>query len=691
MNNKDVLDMLKRTYSDNAPDVLHNLDFNKIEKEETKVIPVRRRYYTAAAIYAAACLVVAIALPFLIGRGSDDPKPIPGQSMTNSESVMTGDNTRENDPPETKVPVEIMTEDTDIIDEFMEALDRAVAEGRITGSYDKKECVNVTSLDVFEETGARLFKFADSYRTFIYADGEAYEVLKNEYDPGTTGVAPCDLDGDGNTELLLSVPTNFKRVETKFVLFSLESKTSETIGSITYNIATVTKDIDNEGRTVYPVNDVVFTVDTDNRFMLMPQAGDKLYGYIEVVDGKPAFVLAESTETDTSESPADTVVSKTEADEPETVTIAPVKPEPENKLETIATDKPEMEPETEEKPIIAEPMVSTTKHTTPVETTAPKVTEPPVTTRPSDGLEPDRTYDDPADATKLRFFADKTMTQEYASHKDIPHGAKVYYVLDSVPGYICTNLTMNVYEMGCEKEKIDGTYSYNNYFINTYDGDELEYQLTNVLGGDFDQNGEYNLKDVINALWYIARHPNWYYVYGSNGYASILDYTCDGRTNMLDVSGMMREIAGWNVERSGMTIYRYNAEGVCSFNHLLPLDNAEIVNDFAPKYASGTGYVSVLDGYIVVESVDESKYYNFTDELLTKYTSDFFEDYDLVIFCIPNMKGSGTLIDKVMYNYNKGIVYNYEFNDDCELAVGEPKTVFLPVKKSIGVSEFVPG
>lgn len=107
MKNKDVLDILKRTYSQKAPDILPNLRFDMVEKEEVVLPPIRRRYIAAVAIYTAACLVIVSVLPFVI-RNSVDPERKP---PSNSNIVVETDLTRM-DVPEDSTYDEMIKDET---------------------------------------------------------------------------------------------------------------------------------------------------------------------------------------------------------------------------------------------------------------------------------------------------------------------------------------------------------------------------------------------------------------------------------------------------------------------------------------------------------------------------------------------------------------------------------------------------
>ncbi|MBE6708037.1 MAG: hypothetical protein E7578_02190 [Ruminococcaceae bacterium] len=71
MKNKEVIEIIRESYSERSPDVLQNLRFDSIEKTKTKEIPVRRRYIAVAAVYIAACIVIVCILPFITSMKKD--------------------------------------------------------------------------------------------------------------------------------------------------------------------------------------------------------------------------------------------------------------------------------------------------------------------------------------------------------------------------------------------------------------------------------------------------------------------------------------------------------------------------------------------------------------------------------------------------------------------------------------------
>ncbi len=277
MKDNDILENIRDLYDVKAPSVREKLDFSAVEIVPPPEKSTTKRYISAAVVYAAACLVVLISLPFIIGGRSDEPKPQPGNAVTNTETVTEEE------------PVE---RNEDVIDEFMAALERAVADGRITGEYDKKDCIEVTTPSLLADTGARLFKFADTYHAFIYADGEVYEARNSTDSPGTSGAVAWDYDGNGRCDILMSVPrTETGGVErTNFYVFNMDEKAIVTSRSVVQYWVAVTRIVDDTGMSKYPVRDVTYNVDLDNKLIPMPEAGDKIYGYMEYKDGEIVLV-----------------------------------------------------------------------------------------------------------------------------------------------------------------------------------------------------------------------------------------------------------------------------------------------------------------------------------------------------------------------------------------------------------------
>jgi len=285
MTNKDVIDIIRNECCAVAPDRFASLNFAEAEKYKNTVpkVSIKKNYIAAAAIYAAACIVVLLIIPFIIGGGDVEPPVLPGKNpgFTDTTSVAETE----------KYKPDLVQSDDAVMNEFFAAFDRAVADGRIINEQNKEECVEVTPTDVYEETGARLFTFADTYYTYIYADGEVYGIPRNGQLNSVPGVVPCDYDGNGRNDLMLAVPWIKKTLSdhTTICVFDMETKTTESANRLLSGLRTLLRKTDDNGDVRYDVSDVTYFVDTDRRFVMIPVAGDIIYGNIGYRDKKVLF------------------------------------------------------------------------------------------------------------------------------------------------------------------------------------------------------------------------------------------------------------------------------------------------------------------------------------------------------------------------------------------------------------------
>ncbi len=252
--------------------------------------------------------------------------------------------------------------------------------------------------------------------------------------------------------------------------------------------------------------------------------------------------------------------------------------------------------------------------------------------------------------SELVVYKDSTKTEKYASVDDIPRGAVVYYDIVSKPGYICYDIKMNVYEIT------------DTYFVNDYHGVQLDYTLMSVLAGDTDLSGTYTLADATDILKYIAGYTPQYWALGRSAYGEcIMDYTCDGKINLSDVSGVLKDIAGWDIDRNNPCPRTYGLE------YLLPVD-AEAFYGVEVKYLGYGGYV-----------VEHGDAYGLSD----KYDDAFFETHDLVIFNGYCPGDAEPVIDKLWYNSDTTFV-SAEF--ECSnIQFGSGWAIFVPVVKELQV------
>ncbi len=71
MKNKDVIELIRQTYSEKSPNVLSSLRFDRVESAKSVVPPIRRRYYAAIAAYVAACILIVCIIPLITSIEKD--------------------------------------------------------------------------------------------------------------------------------------------------------------------------------------------------------------------------------------------------------------------------------------------------------------------------------------------------------------------------------------------------------------------------------------------------------------------------------------------------------------------------------------------------------------------------------------------------------------------------------------------
>lgn len=549
-----------------------------------------------------------------------------------------------------------------IMDKFMKALERGVEEGRIEDrNYNRDKLDEIKNINT-ETTDIHAFMFYDIHRVFVYSDGEAYPVTSELPVYMVSSVQTCDVDKNGKDDLLMyemwgsGVPGN------GLSYFDSGTKTVTSLHSGILGILTVEEETNSNGDVQYSLyygRHYIGRLKYENGKIVT----DLIYeGSISEI--ARALSLGEEVVTKYPEETASNDVSPIPVE-----TEKAAKPTP----ETVAPEKPE--PEMGKKPSIAEPAVSTSK--APVTTPASVVTAP-VTTVPDAGFDtpvfinPPATADPKAaTASTLRFYKDKEMTEEYASAADIPYGAVVYYEVVSDPGYICTRLQMNVYEISRKNDSHDYI-QYDNVFVNNYSGDGLEYSTYSALAGDVDENLVYNLRDVVILLKALVGD---YGVVGMEG-GTWGDYDCNGRCNLADIAGVLKEAAKWDMDRNRPCPNTFDI--VC----LLPIDKTDVYRDVLIDY-------NIFESsYIVVDNTTEANRYSIPQEWIEKYDDPFYEKYSLVAFNACNSDGSEAKLTKLWYHTS----YNYvipEF-ENTDVKLGEGYTMCILVDSSIKVYENYP-
>ena len=289
MRDNDIIDALRKTYDKKEPDVLKKLDFSAVEMKSAPEKKLNRRYVYAGITYAAACLVVIAVLPFLIGGGGDEPvNPNPAQSVTATDKDV--ETTGRNDT----------IEDEAVTDSFFAALEKAVADGRIKGEFDRNDCFDITTEELLADTGARIFKFASTNDCFIYAFGEAYAIRNGDGVLGISGATGWDYNGDGVCDILMTTPytTTGALLRTNVDLFDMSMKSLISSRVVLTYHAGVAKSADEEGVERYHIYDAHYSVDTTRRMLAVPYLDKEAHGYISYENKELAFVKYDDYDPD---------------------------------------------------------------------------------------------------------------------------------------------------------------------------------------------------------------------------------------------------------------------------------------------------------------------------------------------------------------------------------------------------------
>lgn len=92
----------------------------------------------------------------------------------------------------------------DDVSDFMADLADAKGDLDVKEEFDEKNCYNLTSDAMYDETGIKIFKFSDSCASFAYANGGIHPICNYVGGPGFINAVPWDHDEDGNVDLLVA-------------------------------------------------------------------------------------------------------------------------------------------------------------------------------------------------------------------------------------------------------------------------------------------------------------------------------------------------------------------------------------------------------------------------------------------------------------------------------------------------------
>lgn len=146
-----------------------------------------------------------------------------------------------NEPPESDSPESTEQEyasffcTKESVDEFVAIAESLQGEGKLSVlGITEENLYNVTPPQVSAMTNVKIFKDSDSCASFILIDGEIYPICEYFGGYGFVNAVPCDLDNDGNLELLVASSWGSGLHRSIVSIFDIETKESIVI----YNTAT---------------------------------------------------------------------------------------------------------------------------------------------------------------------------------------------------------------------------------------------------------------------------------------------------------------------------------------------------------------------------------------------------------------------------------------------------------------------
>jgi len=124
MKNDAMFNMIKGSCTATAPEILSKLSFDAAaEYKDTVAAPSpKKSYIKAAVVYAAACLVIAVAIPFIIGNVSDKEPSVPSSSVAEKSINAEDINEIYNKVDPDTLPQEVTVEE---VEKIIEAARRA--------------------------------------------------------------------------------------------------------------------------------------------------------------------------------------------------------------------------------------------------------------------------------------------------------------------------------------------------------------------------------------------------------------------------------------------------------------------------------------------------------------------------------------------------------------------------------------
>lgn len=152
----------------------------------------------------------------------------------------------------------------DSVKDFLDLLKDYAPSGIILGQkIDEKNCYNVTPAEVAAETDMKIFKFSDSFASFVMVDNEIYPICESLGGYGFVSAIPCDFNNDGEKDILVASSCGSGMHSSEISLFNSVTKES----TILYD--TVTTDTTS--------TDLIVARSTANIFTDDPEIAEELY------------------------------------------------------------------------------------------------------------------------------------------------------------------------------------------------------------------------------------------------------------------------------------------------------------------------------------------------------------------------------------------------------------------------------
>lgn len=191
-----------------------------------------------------------------------------------------------------------VTKEKESVAEFMSLLKNFESDEIISSygdNFEEENCFNVTPLMVSEETDMKIFKFSDSYASFVMMGNEIYYLCDYFGGYGFVNAVLCDFDNDGNKDLLVASSSGSGVHRSSISIFNSLSKEYSVIYSAldTDLIVEAVKSPDvSEEFKVVPLNYLVHSAEIEinnNNIADLSFVSTGVIGSIEVENGSPTF------------------------------------------------------------------------------------------------------------------------------------------------------------------------------------------------------------------------------------------------------------------------------------------------------------------------------------------------------------------------------------------------------------------